>query len=123
MTWERSLCYGKIKLEDLEFQGPDGNFIAVVPRPGTFVINVGDMLERWSNDVYKSTKHHTALPSLREGEDPNGSCPSRRSIAYFCNPDRDAEISVIPHLGQAKYEPVIAGDWYAMRLGALVSVM
>ncbi|BGP40926.1 hypothetical protein JCM10450v2_004930 [Rhodotorula kratochvilovae] len=106
----------------LEIEAPSGEFIPVVPRPGTFIINFGDILARWSNDALKSTIHRAVLPVLKEGEDPNALTKTRRSVAYFCNPNPDALISCIPGLegpsGKAKYEPVVAGEYYAQMLEA-----
>ncbi|GAA6055794.1 hypothetical protein JCM3770_004804 [Rhodotorula araucariae] len=106
----------------LEIEAPGGEFIPVVPKPSTFVINFGDILARWSNDALKSTVHRAVLPALKAGEDPNGFTRTRRSIAFFCNPNPDAVISCIPGLegpeGKPKYEPVVAGEYYARMLEA-----
>ncbi|GAA6034566.1 hypothetical protein JCM8097_005400 [Rhodosporidiobolus ruineniae] len=110
----------------LEIEGPDGKWVPVTPKPDSFVINLGDVLARWSNDRLKSTIHRGVLPELREGEDPEGLTRTRRSVAYFCNPNPDATISCIPGLenedGTTKYEPVLAGDFYAKLLEAEIGV-
>ena len=46
----------------LEVQGLDGNWIEAPPIDGTLVINVGDLLARWSNDQYRSTPHRVHQP-------------------------------------------------------------
>ncbi|GAA5852979.1 hypothetical protein JCM8547_004755 [Rhodosporidiobolus lusitaniae] len=110
----------------LEIEGPDGQWVPVVPKKDSFVINLGDVLARWSNDRLKSTIHRAVLPKLKEGEDPNALTKTRRSVAYFCNPNPDALISCIPGLenadGTTKYEPVRAGDFYAKLLEAEIGV-
>ena len=41
----------------LEVQGPDGGWIPAPPIPGALVVNIGDLLARWSNDRYRSNLH------------------------------------------------------------------
>ncbi|GAA5924356.1 hypothetical protein JCM3775_005667 [Rhodotorula graminis] len=106
----------------LEIESPSGAFIPVVPKPRTFILNFGDILSRWSNDELKSTVHRAVLPDLRDGEDADGLTKTRRSVAFFCNPNPDAIISCLPGFegpsGKAKYEPVVAGEYYAQMLEA-----
>ncbi|GAA5906971.1 hypothetical protein JCM6882_000015 [Rhodosporidiobolus microsporus] len=110
----------------LEIEGPDGQWVPVTPKPDSFVINFGDVLARWSNDRLKSTVHRGRLPDLKEGEDPNTPVKTRRSVAYFCNPNPDTLIKCIPGLenadGTSKYEPVLAADFYAALLEAEIGV-
>jgi hypothetical protein len=41
----------------LQVKNPDGEFIAAPPIKDTIVVNAGDLLQRWSNDIIKSTEH------------------------------------------------------------------
>ncbi|NBB79581.1 MAG: isopenicillin N synthase family oxygenase, partial [Verrucomicrobia bacterium] len=41
----------------LQVQNADGEWIDAPPIPGTVVVNTGDLMARWSNDVFKSTAH------------------------------------------------------------------
>jgi hypothetical protein len=41
----------------------DGDWIDVAPVPGTLVVNAGDLIQRWSNDVWKSNVHRVQNPS------------------------------------------------------------
>ena len=71
-----------------------------------FIVNLGDLMRRWSNDEWKSTLHRVVNP-----ENPS-QWARRQSIAFFHNPNRDAIIE--PLLGpneQAKHEPIVAGDF------------
>ena len=54
-----------------------GQWIDVAPKQGTFVVNVGNVLARWTNDLYSSTLHR----ALHMGNDP------RISAAFFVYPD------------------------------------
>jgi isopenicillin N synthase-like dioxygenase len=64
-----------------------GDWVDVVPEPGTFVCDIGDMLEQMTQGAYRSTAHRVRNPSDRD----------RVSLAYFFDPDWDAEI---PHVGR-----------------------
>ncbi|MGC1441023.1 MAG: 2OG-Fe(II) oxygenase family protein, partial [Burkholderiaceae bacterium] len=66
----------------LEVQSRSGQWIAVPPIPGTVVINIGDLLERWSNGRLPSTKHRVR----------NLTGASRYSIAVFYDPSATAVV-------------------------------
>ncbi|GAA5947646.1 hypothetical protein JCM3765_001017 [Sporobolomyces pararoseus] len=109
----------------LEVIGPDGQWASVDPKPDTFVINIGDILSRWSNDKLKSTIHRAILPDASKDDPTTGKTRTRRSVAYFCNPDPTARIECIPGLEGPegpKYEPILAGDYYAQALEAEIGV-
>ncbi|GAA5929269.1 isopenicillin N synthase family dioxygenase [Sporobolomyces koalae] len=109
----------------LEVTGPDGKWASVEPKPDTFVINIGDILSRWSNDKLKSTVHRAVLPDRSKDDPFTGKTRTRRSVAYFCNPDPTALIECIPGLegpNGPKYEPILAGDYYARALEAEIGV-
>ncbi len=78
-------------------------WIPAPPIPGTLVINVGDLLGRWTNDRYASTPHRVLNKSGRE----------RFSIATFYDPDYTANVD--PRMlgvsdAESHSEPVSAGD-------------
>lgn len=71
----------------LQVRTPDGDaWIDVPPRPGSFVLNVGDVGARWSNGLLRSTPHRVVN---RTGRD-------RYSIPYFFDPGADVEIGPLP---------------------------
>ncbi|MEM7487748.1 MAG: 2-oxoglutarate and iron-dependent oxygenase domain-containing protein [Pseudomonadota bacterium] len=72
-----------------------------------YVVNIGDCLMRWTNDVYVSTPHRV-LPPKRQ----------RRSVAFFVEANPDAVIEALPGTGTPKYPPVRAADYLASRLDA-----
>jgi isopenicillin N synthase-like dioxygenase len=93
----------------LEVRTRAGDWIDAVPVPGTFVVNVGDLLARWSNDRFTSTPHRVVNRSGR----------TRMSIATFYDPTYDAVVDP-RDLGlageEAKYPPVAAGDYILGRI-------
>ncbi len=95
----------------LQAQRRDGRWIDAPPLPGAFVVNIGDCLMRWTNDVYVSTPHRVINVSPRE----------RYSIAFFFDPNPDAEIAAIASCvgdGAPKYPPIRAADYLTQRLDA-----
>ncbi|KAK3433368.1 hypothetical protein EUGRSUZ_D00814 [Eucalyptus grandis] len=60
----------------------DGEWIAVKPNPDALIINIGDLFQAWSNDVYKSVQHRVMTNSKRE----------RYSTAYFFCPSYDTVV-------------------------------
>lgn len=57
----------------------DNEWINVPPTKGAFIVNLGDMLERWTNDLFKSTKHRVLTCGDNE----------RYSIPFFYEPNFD----------------------------------
>lgn len=93
----------------LQVKNRSGQWIEAVPINNTFVINIGDMLERWSNHLFVSTPHRVMNRSGRE----------RYSIPVFYDPDYDAIISCLPNCASsenpAQYPPIVAGDYITSR--------
>ena len=97
----------------LEVRTRDGRWIDAPPLAGAFVVNIGDCLMRWTNDVYVSTPHRVVNRSPRE----------RYSIAFFYDPNPDALVAAIDScvgVGSAKYAPIFAADYLKFRLDASV---
>jgi isopenicillin N synthase-like dioxygenase len=88
----------------LEALLPDGRWAAVQPRPGELVVNLGDMMARWTNDRWTSTLHRVANPP--ELED---AMSRRQSIGYFMQ----------TCLGEGelpRYPAITAGEHIAMKI-------
>jgi len=105
----------------LQVQNPTTKqFVPAPPIPGTVVINVADLLARWSNDILRSTLHRVVAPPSHPVNESEGVTPKRQSIAFFCNPNFDAEISCLPHCSgpgnPRKYDPVTAEEYIVRRL-------
>ncbi len=69
----------------LQVECPSG-WINVSPIPGTFVINIGEIMARWTNDLLVPTPHRVVNRFGRE----------RYSIPFFSSPDWDAMIGPVP---------------------------
>ena len=90
----------------LQVRDVRGEWHDVPPVEGAYVVNVGDALERWTNDAWRSTLHRVVVP----GNEPSG---ERHSVVFFHNANWDAVIECLPGClgpGEApRYPPVTAG--------------
>jgi isopenicillin N synthase-like dioxygenase len=85
-----------------------GEWIDVVTFPDSFVINIGDLMQRWTNDKFLSNMHRVANPP----PDAVGST-QRLSIVFFHNANFDSLVECIPSCMEdvpAKYPPILAGE-------------
>ncbi|MFM7489731.1 MAG: 2OG-Fe(II) oxygenase family protein, partial [Actinomycetota bacterium] len=77
-------------------------WVDVHPPSGSLVVNLGDAMERWTNDRWRSTLHRVTIPAGR-----------RQSIAFFHNANWDAVIECLPTClatGEtARHSPIAAG--------------
>jgi len=98
----------------LELRLPSGHWIAAPPVGDGFLVNIGDLLARWTNDRWVSTLHRVTEPASNHGQ-----LPRRQSIAYFQNPNHDAIIEALPGCvaggDQPRYAPVTAGQYLIER--------
>lgn len=95
----------------LEVQRVDGSWIEAPPLPGTLILNIGDVLARWTNDVFNSTPHRVLNRSRQR---------SRYSVGMFFDPNLEAVVECLAGFADearpAKYAPVRYGDYFRMRL-------
>ncbi|KAF9895433.1 hypothetical protein FE257_000339 [Aspergillus nanangensis] len=108
---------GGLEVEDVT---QPGTFVPAEPVPNAIVLNVGDLLQMWSNDRLKSTNHRVRMPSLADRiEGPNRMTRERFSIPYFMSADPTSVIKCIPscitEAQPAKYQPVTQADYNQMR--------
>jgi isopenicillin N synthase-like dioxygenase len=86
-----------------------GNWVDVPVVPGCFIVNIGDLLQRWTNDRWVSTLHRVVNPPI---ERRGGS--RRQSIVFFHNPNYDATIDAIDTCVAAgerpRYAPTTSGE-------------
>ncbi|KAJ8105451.1 hypothetical protein ONZ43_g7423 [Nemania bipapillata] len=110
---------GGLQVEDPNQQG---HFVDATPIANALVMNVGDLLMRWSNDYLKSTLHRVTLPTLAPSQDSGGE-PSmtapRYSIPYFVSPDPTAVIECLSACTDAqnppRYPPVTQEEYRKVR--------
>jgi len=94
----------------------DGRWRSVVPSPGVLLINLGDLLARWTNDQWMSTMHRVVPPC-----DPTGRSLRRRSAAFFHDGNSDAVVSTFTPCraadGSSPYDDVTVAEHLAQKLG------
>jgi isopenicillin N synthase-like dioxygenase len=93
----------------LELKKRDGEWVSAPHVPGTLVINIGDLFQRWTNDVYTSNQHRVVNRTGKE----------RYSIPTFFNLDYNAMVSCLPTCQSAdqpaKHSPIRSGDYLLSR--------
>ncbi len=98
----------------LQLLNKEGEWIDIMPEEDEIVINVGDMLQRLTNNYLKSTTHRVVNPPKTEWHLP------RLSIPFFLHPKSDMDLSCLPGCVNEKnplaYEPITAGAYLDERL-------
>jgi isopenicillin N synthase-like dioxygenase len=88
----------------LEVENAAGEWLRGDPIPNTFVINLGDMVARWTNGLYHSNMHRVMNDAGRD----------RYSFALFYNPKHHTRVECLPTClpaeGRPTYEPCTAGE-------------
>ncbi|MGE0253742.1 MAG: isopenicillin N synthase family dioxygenase [Alphaproteobacteria bacterium] len=94
----------------LQVRTRSGAWIDVLTPPDAFVINIGDLMMRWTNDRWMSNQHRVVNPPPEAGD-----ASRRLSVVFFHHPNYDAEIACIDSCAgpgtPAKYPPVLAGPY------------
>ncbi len=94
----------------LQVATPDARWVDAPPLPGSFVVNVGTMLHRWSNGRLFATPHRVI----------NTSGAERYSVPFFYDPDVTARIEPLPCCTgpdrPAMFEPLVFGDFVRREL-------
>ncbi len=106
-------CFTILAQDDvggLEVRNARGDWIAAVPVPDCFVINIGDMMARWTNDLFASTLHRVINRSGRE----------RYSVPFFYGVDYDVTLETLPVCimpdRPQRYAPINAHEYVASRI-------
>jgi isopenicillin N synthase-like dioxygenase len=93
----------------LQVRNQDGDWVDVKPIPGAFVVNIGDLMMQWTNDLWQSTMHRVVNPPRDKA------IGSRRiSLVFFHQPNYDAMVSCLESCRDTghppRYAPVSSGD-------------
>jgi isopenicillin N synthase-like dioxygenase len=98
----------------LQVQDANGGWHDVDAAPGSFVVNLGDAMARWTNDRWRSTMHRVLVPTGR-----------RQSIAFFHNANWDAVIECLPSCladgEQPRHAPIEAGPHLMQKFQSTVN--
>ncbi|XP_042351964.1 UPF0676 protein C1494.01 [Plectropomus leopardus] len=86
----------------LQVRARSGEFISAPGVPGAVLLNIADLMQRWTSDQFISVLHRVLLP-------PAGNSSARQSMAFFVHPDNEALI--IPCDGSNKYPPVTGSGY------------
>ncbi len=112
----------------LEIQNQEtGEFVAAPPVPGGVLVNIGDLMMRWSNGRWRSTVHRVVAPPVlkteREGEAGKEMCKPRYSIPFFATANPETVIECLPGCerpdGEEEFEAMTAWEYVQMRMAAL----
>jgi isopenicillin N synthase-like dioxygenase len=80
----------------LEVRSASGRWLRAEPVVNSFVVNLGDLMRRWTNDLYQSTPHRVFN---------NLSGRDRYSVATFCSPGHDRVVECLPTCFSAEQQP------------------
>ena len=93
------------KVQGLEIKDSDGQWFKAPIIPGTFLINIGHMIQRWTNDYYRATVHRVV-------SSPN---KTRLSVPFFFEPNYDTVIEPIEKFctnsNPTRYSPLHFGNY------------
>lgn len=100
--------------DGLQLLTKHNEWLPIVAGPGEIVVNVGDMLQRYTNNVLKSTTHRVVNPPRERWHEP------RLSIPFFLHPRSDMSLAVLESCVTAEnpqhYDNITAGEYLYERL-------
>ena len=103
--------------DGLEVLNKQNEWVAVTALPDHIVVNVGDMLERLTNNQLKSTTHRVVNPPREKWDTP------RFSIPFFLHPRNAMKLDCLPSCikegENAQYPPITAEDFLNQRLAEI----
>ncbi|MGI9508242.1 MAG: isopenicillin N synthase family dioxygenase [Geminicoccaceae bacterium] len=92
----------------LQVKDAGGDWVTAPPIEGTLVVNVGDLLARWTNDFYRSTPHRVVNSSGKE----------RLSLVLAYDPEPETMIDPRALFGadvETRHEAITCGDYLVWR--------
>ncbi|MGC7096851.1 isopenicillin N synthase family dioxygenase [Amycolatopsis lurida] len=96
-----TVLYQEDNLSGLQVRHGENEWRDVRAIPGSFVVNIGDLLARWTGGRWVSTLHRVVNPAP-------GDTSSRLSVPFFHQPNHDAVV-----------DSVVAGEWIATKMRKL----
>ncbi|XP_067675218.1 uncharacterized protein [Haliotis asinina] len=92
----------------LEVMNTDDVYVPAQPVPGAVLVNIGDLMQRWTADKLRATKHRVMIPEaeLKKRQ-------SRQSLAFFVHPNDEVIVKCLD--GSDKYEPISSIDYLNYR--------
>ncbi|KIK16931.1 hypothetical protein PISMIDRAFT_15489 [Pisolithus microcarpus 441] len=100
-----SILWQEPGIQALQILNSEKEWINATPIPGTLVINIGDLLSRWTNDIFRSTVHRAI----------NRSGVRRYSIPMFIGANPHVEVEPLPSCVSperpARYETITSGEY------------
>jgi isopenicillin N synthase-like dioxygenase len=102
-----------VRIEDrpggLQVRNRAGEWIDAPIVPGSFVVNIGDLMMQWTNDLWISTLHRVTNPPRDKALN-----SSRQSLVFFHQPNYDTMVECLPSCmgpgNPPKYESISSGD-------------
>jgi polar amino acid transport system ATP-binding protein len=94
----------------LQVENRCGQWIDAPPLPGTFVVNIGDMLETWTSGLYRATPHRV-LKSTRR---------NRLSAPFFFDPSFDCEVVPLARAAEAATAAATAAQQQPIHYGSYI---
>ena len=94
-------CNFQDSVGGLQVRNPEGEFVPVTPIPGTVVVAVGALLQRWTSDYLQGTMHRILMPVDEQREN-----LVRQALVFFLEPDDACVVTCLD--GSNKYEPTSA---------------
>ncbi|WP_168702920.1 isopenicillin N synthase family dioxygenase [Gordonia paraffinivorans] len=100
------------QVKGLQVLDKEGRWHDVTPADSALLINLGDLMARWTNERWMSTLHRVKPPIV------DGTIARRRSAAYFHDGNIDAMISTLPSCVGAgsRYSPITVGEHIGTKL-------
>lgn len=100
--------------EGLQLLNRQNEWLDITAPEGCLVVNVGDMLQRLTNNKLKSTTHRVVNPPREKWH------TSRYSIPFFTHPRSEMKLDCLPscvtETSPAHYSPITAGEYLSERL-------
>jgi isopenicillin N synthase-like dioxygenase len=100
--------------DGLEVKTLDGRWVPIPANSEAIVVNVGDMMQRWTNGVYRSTTHRVTNPAGA------AATTSRYSVPFFIDPEPTQLLtpiaSCITHDRPQMWPPITSHDYLMQRM-------